>query len=174
MNQDDALTASSSPVKEELRTLSKESLAETIKLHGLWLESGGKQGQCADLRKTNLRGASLVGFNLEKSNLEEAYLYGAYLKKANLQAANLSGSNLRGANLRWADLRGAVLTGANLTRVDLMKADLRGANLEKVLHLDCEQLSSAVVNRETRFPSCLEIVWTGDDSFECKKVTGGN
>tara|TARA_B100000686_G_C16785644_1_gene975053 strand:+ start:2348 stop:2869 length:522 start_codon:yes stop_codon:yes gene_type:complete len=168
MNQGDA--SSKLPFDNgRFRELSGDDLADITRLHKLWLETDKTQGRCADLSKTNLRGASLVGLNLKGANLEDAYLYGAYLKKADLQRANFSGANLRGANLRWADLRYSIFKGANLTKVDVMKSDLRGANLEETINLSCEQISSAIIDRETLLPSYLEVTWHGRDIFECRK-----
>jgi len=61
-----------------------KELDRLMKLHREWLESGGKNG--------------------ERANLEGAYLKGAYLKGANLEGAHLEGANLEGANLKWANL----------------------------------------------------------------------
>ena len=168
MNQDDAVSRFSFD-NGGFRELSGDNLADIIRLHQLWLESDETQGRRADLSKTNLRGASLVGLNLMGANLEDAYLYGAYLKKANLQRTNFSGANLRGANLRWADLRFADFKRANLMKVDVMKSDLRGANLKETLNLGCEQISSAIIDRETLLPSYLDVTWRGQDVFECRK-----
>ncbi len=83
----------------------------------------------ANLRGTNLGGASLHGANLRGTNLRGANLRGADLGGTNLRGANLRGADLRGADLYGADLRGANLRGADLYGADLGGADLRGTNL---------------------------------------------
>ena len=55
-----------------------------LEAHQKWLDSGGQQGQRA---------------NLQEADLERAHLEGADLRRAHLQGANLRGANLRGANL---------------------------------------------------------------------------
>ena len=67
----------------------------------------------------------------ERANLRGADLRGADLYGADLRCANLYGADLRGANLRGADLRGANLRGADLRGADLYGADLRGADLDE-------------------------------------------
>ncbi|HST33508.1 MAG TPA: pentapeptide repeat-containing protein [Solirubrobacteraceae bacterium] len=65
--------------------------------------------QLADLRDSDLYGASLVGVDMYRANLRGADLY-----KANLERAKLERADLRGADLRFANLRGANLLRANL------------------------------------------------------------
>tara|TARA_R110002111_G_scaffold228268_1_gene289710 strand:+ start:19 stop:396 length:378 start_codon:yes stop_codon:yes gene_type:complete len=65
--------------------------------HKLWIESGRKKGNGA-----NLWGADLEGADLEGANLRGAYLRGAYLAGANLEGANLWGAYLWGTNLQGA------------------------------------------------------------------------
>ena len=93
----------------ELREIGPEQLKEILEEHRKWVESGGKEGERADLREANLRGV----------NLREANLQGAYMIKADLQEANLVGANLQeatpyGANFQGADLRDANLQGTKL------------------------------------------------------------
>ena len=57
----------------------------------------------------------------------------ADLRGSDLRGANLYGADLRGANLYEADLRGADLRGADLYGANLYEADLRGANIELTL-----------------------------------------
>ena len=87
--------------------------------HKLWIESGRKKGNGADLRGANLLGA----------NLQHAFLAGTNLQDANLQDANLQDANLQDANLLGADLEGADLRGANLQDANLQHAHLAGTNL---------------------------------------------
>jgi pentapeptide repeat protein len=80
-----------------------------------------------DLRKTQLKGATL-----DHSEFNGAHLHGANLAGASLREANLSDASLRGANLRDADLRGANLTRADLSGADLSGARLLGAQLDDI------------------------------------------
>ena len=84
----------------EIRTILEE--------HSKWLENN-KNGKCADLRWTDLRGADLI--------------------EADLRWAKLRDVNLRGADFGWADLRGVDLRCANLRDADLRWANLSGVNL---------------------------------------------
>ena len=85
----------------------------------------------ADLSGVNLRGFDLRGTNLSKTNLLSFDLREADLSGADLSGANLIRAYLRGANLREADLREANLSGATLREANLGGADLHGANLNK-------------------------------------------
>jgi len=92
-------------------------LAEVLDQHKAWVESGGENGERADLSGVNLSNADLTGVNLQS----------AVLKRANLSGADLSMANLRGANLMQADLCNANLLGTELRGADLMGAVLYGA-----------------------------------------------
>ena len=92
-------------------------LAEILDQHKTWVESGGENGQRADLSGVNLSNADLTGVNLQS----------AVLKRSNLSGADLSMANLRGANLMQADLCNANLLGTELRGTDLMGAVLYGA-----------------------------------------------
>jgi hypothetical protein len=89
-------------------------LKDILDQHKLWLETNGVQGQRANLRDANLRGAIL-----RDANLYNADLRGAILRDANLTGADLGGANLRRANLQGANLTGAYLGGAILTNAIL-------------------------------------------------------
>ncbi len=96
--------------------LSGANLARSV-LHG------------ARLIGADLSGATLIRCDLSLSRLKGAVLrsadmHGAVLHKANLEAADLSDANLTMAQGSWAFLPRANLAEANLTN-----ADLRGANL---------------------------------------------
>ena len=93
-----------------LREISKDELEAILAAHERWLESHGKEGQKANLRRANLQGAELAG--------------------ANLQGAELAGANLQRADLRLADLRDADLSNAKLSTVTgLQSNQLGGAAL---------------------------------------------
>ena len=84
-------------------------IKKILEQHKIWLSSGGKEGNKADLSNANLSDANL--------------------SNANLSGANLSNANLSNANLRCADMRGAYLRTANLRDAYLRTANLNGANL---------------------------------------------
>ena len=87
---------------------------QILQRHAKWLESGGIDGESANLCSANLCSADLCGANLCGANLCSANLRGANLCGADLCGANLCSANLCGADLRSANLCGANLCGANL------------------------------------------------------------
>ena len=101
-----------------------------LEQHRLWIQTNGKQGNCADLTGADLTGANLWGANLRVAILAGADLWGANLIGADLIGADLSRANLEYANLQGADLRAANLRGANLKDANLKDADLNGAYLK--------------------------------------------
>ncbi|WP_303171908.1 pentapeptide repeat-containing protein [uncultured Desulfovibrio sp.] len=82
---------------------------QILQRHAKWLESGGTDGESANLCNADLRNANLCGANLCGANLCNADLYGANLCNANLCNADLCGANLCGADLYGANLCGADL-----------------------------------------------------------------
>ncbi len=96
-----------------LRAVSAEELERILDAHKTSCETGGKEGEKADLSRADLREADLQG----------AFLTGAKLQGADLFCANLQGADLAGANLQGANLRSANLTNAkSLTREQLDEA----------------------------------------------------
>ena len=75
----------------KLREVSEEKLRRILDAHKTSCETGGKEGEKADLSRADLR-------------------------EADLQGAFLTGAKLQGADLYHADLQGANLTGADLTK----------------------------------------------------------
>ena len=127
-----------------------ETIAETLRLHKLWLEDdprgrqvvahqgafGGGQLRDADLTDAYLMGADLTGADLRGADLTDAHLNDACLINADLRGAYLTDANLTGACLMGADLTGACLMGADLTDAILTDADFTGADLhEAQIHL---------------------------------------
>jgi hypothetical protein len=106
--------------KEEGETMTKEDLAEVVRLHGMH-----QRGEIGGVRA-----------NLSEANLSGADLRWANLSGADLRWADLSAANLRGADLREANLRGANLSEANLSEANLRGANLRGAKGGSVARLD--------------------------------------
>lgn len=112
-----------------LRTVSQQDLAATLDAHALWVESGGKQGQRANLGGVELSGRKLRDANLQRTGFRDTGLLEANPGGLNLQGASLRRAGLRDADLRGANLQAADLSGADLRRADLAESKLRGANL---------------------------------------------
>jgi uncharacterized protein YjbI with pentapeptide repeats len=128
-----------------------------------------------ELRESNLRAADLIGVelwgadlwkvNLREAQLWQAKLAGAFLGRANLSnaslwKADLEGAylwkaNLEGANLEEANLEGANLEGTNLKDANLKQANLTNADLRSTIGLTPQQISCAIINEATQFPSYL-------------------
>ncbi|MEU8889059.1 pentapeptide repeat-containing protein [Streptomyces sp. NPDC048442] len=87
-------------------------------------------------RKTDLRGADLMG--------------------ARRAGADLRGVNLRGAYVIAADLSGADLRGADVIGADFRDADVRGADLSAALFLTQTQVNAARGDGRTLLPAGLE------------------
>ena len=90
----------------------------------------GLQGECGDLRGSQLHSTDLRGKNLFGANLSGMDLRKVDLRDAVLLRADLTQAKLWKADLRGADLRGAKLTGAELIQAKLDGARLEGAELE--------------------------------------------
>jgi uncharacterized protein YjbI with pentapeptide repeats len=109
----------------------------------------------AHLQFANLHGTTLIGAHLNRSDLSWAHLSGADLSSADLTGAHLGRADLLGAILfnanltkavlEGANLTGAVLKGTNLTGAVLDRADLRGA-----VHLNQDQVHSALIDSYTK------------------------
>lgn len=142
--------------------------------HSRWL-ANNPNGMCANLRKTDLRGAFLPNedlcgailceADLRKANLRKTLLRGADMSMASVAYADLYGADLSmsclyGTILREANLRKANLCGANLRNADLGKANLQGASLYKAdlreTNLMMTDLSDADI-RETCLDPANEI-----------------
>ncbi|WP_420063593.1 pentapeptide repeat-containing protein [Micromonospora chokoriensis] len=89
----------------------------------------------ADLRRADLRGASL-----QRTIANGADLRWAWLGESDLRSSAISGANLRHA----------LLDGAQLERVHFDGSDLRGAQ-----GLTAEQLSVAFIDSTTKLPEAL-------------------
>ena len=118
-----------------------------------------------DLEKIESMKKELSGVDLSGKDLSNANLVGANLEGANLSEANLTDTDLREANLKSADL-----TGANLQNTYLRHANLRGANLNFAANISSIDIQSASIDRDTKFPAYIKIVWTSKVNFECKNI----
>ena len=105
--------------------------------HKRWVESDGKEGERANLRKAILQEADLHEVNLQGADLEDAHL----------SVADLMGTNLRLANLKRADF-----WMADMKNTILQGAELQGANLSDVTNLTQIQIDSAIIDDATILP----------------------
>ncbi|PGE97908.1 oxetanocin A resistance protein [Bacillus pseudomycoides] len=101
----------------------------------VWMESRHRYKGTKKNKRTDHRGANLMGIKLRRADLRGANLRGAYLIAA----------DLRGADLRMADFIGA----------DLRDADLSGANLTDTIFLTQVQINAAKGDANTKLPSFL-------------------
>lgn len=101
----------------------------------VWMESRHRHKGTKKNKRTDHRGANLMGVKLRRADLRGANLRGAYLIAA----------DLRGADLRMADFIGA----------DLRDADLSGANLTDTIFLTQVQINAAKGDANTKLPSLL-------------------
>ncbi|EEM16454.1 hypothetical protein bpmyx0001_28430 [Bacillus pseudomycoides DSM 12442] len=101
----------------------------------VWMESRHRYKGTKKNKRTDHRGANLMGIKLRRADLRGANLRGAYLIAA----------DLRGADLRMADFIGA----------DLRDADLSGANLTDTIFLTQVQINAAKGDANTKLPSLL-------------------
>ncbi|MBJ8030838.1 pentapeptide repeat-containing protein [Bacillus cereus group sp. N21] len=101
----------------------------------VWMESRHRYKGTEKNKRTDHRGANLMGVKLRRADLRGANLRGAYLIAA----------DLRGADLRMADFIGA----------DLRDADLSGANLTDTIFLTQVQINAAKGDANTKLPSLL-------------------
>ncbi len=162
-SEDEAAEPARDAAQEEgakLREVSEEELRQILAAHETWLETGGEEGEPADLSRANLQGADLGFANLQSANLRSAKLQGAFLFGASLQEADLAGANLQGAKLISANLQGANLNDADLQGTDLFRANLQGAyllgaDLTKAKNLTREQLDKACGDDKTKLPDDL-------------------
>ena len=141
-----------------MRRVEQEELNKLIKLHKIWLDSNGKQGDRLVLINCNLRGSNLSmsdlkgsdlsmsdlkGSNLRGSNLSMSDLRVSDLRESNLSESNLRGSNLRGSNLSMSDLKGSNLSESDLRGSNLRGSDLSGSKITNtILCMQCQERGS--------------------------------
>ena len=162
--------------------MDKAKLDKILDNHKLWLSSGGKKGERADLRYADLRYADLRSADLRYADLRYANLRYADLSSADLRSANLRSADLRSADLKYADLRSADLDyscfplwcgGLNVHIDDKQATQLLYHLVENVLHSKntsaelrklCK-LKSIVkkANEFHRVNECGEIVVSGEE-----------
>lgn len=116
--------------------MEQKELNKILESHERWLR--GEDGECANLRFTDL--------------------YRADLRRSNLRWVNLAGANLRRADLTEANLCGADLTGASLTGANLRYVDFTEAIGLPVLSV---QVNTSWKNRRITYIPSLDVVTAG-------------
>lgn len=120
--------------------------------HQKWIDTRGKEGTPADLRKINLEGVTLSGdthsdnkdgrFELTQADLSNANLKSVTFSNVNLTRAKLNGANLMSANfskvdMKRADLTDVTLINAKLERCNFSDADMTGVNPSHASLINC-------------------------------------
>jgi uncharacterized protein YjbI with pentapeptide repeats len=144
--------------------------------------SNGKLWE-ANLEKSSLHNAKLIGADLTKARLNESILINADLSNAILREASISRADLQGANLRnanlistklnFSNLRKADFSNANFFKADLSNAILNGANLVSGINITCDQIESAVIDKNTRLPDYILLDRFSSSTFSCKNLMEG-
>ncbi len=162
---DNALT--DAPVGTPMADLDPPVL-DQIEDHIRFIESGGAEGNAANLSGVDMRPIKLManlnlaalsarGTTFYALDMSSVKFQGAHLEGADFRSANLEGADLRGANLTGADFSGAVLRDCNmgpliisakrrlptqLVEAKLRNVDLRGADLAQAV-LDRADITGA-------------------------------
>ena len=137
----------------------------------------------ANLEKSILHNAKLIGTNLTKARLNESILINAdlsnsILREASLSQADLQGASLRNANListklNFSNLSKADFSNANFFKADLINVILNGANLVSGVNITCDQIESAVIDKNTRLPDYILLDRSSSSTFSCKNLMEG-
>jgi uncharacterized protein YjbI with pentapeptide repeats len=122
----------------DYQTLKNQNPERVLDLDGfVFLEN-------VDLRRIDLRWASLVDVDFSNRDLK-----GALFEYANLTNANLMRTNLKGANFVHCILNGAKLAEANMEEADLRAADLTTADCTATIFTKCRDFSRAILDHTT-------------------------
>ena len=68
----------------------------------------------------------------------------------------------------------AKLKFANFINANLQGTNLQGANLDRAYYLSCEQIKSAVVDINTRFPDYIVLAGSHASTDDCMEVLKKN
>lgn len=120
-------------------------------------------------KEKDFSGANLSGIHLHDRGFK-ADLRNGKFTHANFKGARLGFTNFSNANLKNADLEQADLIGSNLTNALLKQTNLRGANLHKVINLTCDQVMSAITDKNTRLPDYIQITDFSKPTQNCKEI----
>ena len=148
------------PEGPPLREISGEDLNKILEAHAKWVESGGKEGERADLSRTNL-----TAKNLEGNDCSGAIFTGADLRDSVIKKAKFIDADFRGANLSGKKTE---LDGIDLLRADLREADLQDSDLSTVTGLLLSKLAGANVSN-SKLPEAIEKFSTLETITETSK-----
>lgn len=165
----------------------REAAIAFVLLEKRWFEGGrtiqsitGEMIKLVDLRRIDMKNASLEGEDLSRANFSWALFQGtnfystilagsrfneADMTNANFHSADLCNANFFGAILQKARLERADFSHAKLTNASLVSAKLHDADLRTAEDLKLEQLEVACGSPGTKIPSHLERPshWTSSD-----------
>ncbi len=110
-------------------------LAETLRLHALWLSTDGDDDEQADLTERDLSGVCFSrrdprNIIADRANFQRANFEHADLSRAQLEGADFSNANLQFCALDRAHIQCANFTGAKLKRASLHLCDAKHAKFE--------------------------------------------
>ncbi len=132
-------------------SINKDELEKSLRLHKLWLDSDGKDGEKTvlkrcDLRKIDFRGKDLRKIDVRQSNMAFAKLDGANLAGASIGDVNLFKASMEGCNLSGANAPNSDFSGVNANGAKFQAANLRAANFSKS-QLEGADFNSATLNQ---------------------------
>ena len=130
----------------------------------------------SDVKCVNLHqgeGDDLSGINLEHKNVDLAKLSKSNLDRANLQNSTFKRAKFNYANLSNANLKGATLGGSFL-EANFSGADLGGTDLLDAANLSCEQIMSALIDKNTRLPDYIVLENKSESGIKCKNTLSDN
>lgn len=113
-----------------VRPIDPDELARALQAHELYVETGQRSGQRANLDATDLAGKSFAGMKLWHIRMRRADLAGADFTGADLRRAILIGATMQGGRIAAADLTRGRLSGINLTDADGVGACLAEVDVE--------------------------------------------
>jgi uncharacterized protein YjbI with pentapeptide repeats len=136
--------------------LSHAALQQILDEHALYINSGGLQGQPADLSLYSIEDFNFSELNLSGVTAQSTLCFRCKFVNTDLSGANFDrtiapGADFRGANLvkaqfYMADLREACFDTANLTRSEFIKSNLRSASLREA-NLRAASISESDLNQ---------------------------
>lgn len=144
----------------ELEFLSHDSWHQILAAHNRYTESGGKEGQIADLSAYEIEDFDFSGLDLSSINARGSVftrcrfigcdLYGVNFNDSSLVSSDFRESNLGKVEFYNVDASGACFDNANMGSAEFYQANLRGAtfhgtNLRGSSFSDCD-LTNAIFN----------------------------
>ena len=82
-------------------------------------------------------------------------LHNLNLENSNLEDVNLTSSSISQTNLKNINFQNGILKNSILKNVNLKGANLKGANLNLSYNLTCDQIESAIIDKNTRLPDYI-------------------